>query len=117
MVESGVDPIRVELDDFVRAFEAAYARDGRASIAEFLPPSDSPLHAPVLRELIRVDLEFGWERGCPRALSGYQETFPELQGDPEGMREIARDVSRLRRQAKAGPAPGVSGLLEGPNAL
>src|SRR4051812_48326371 len=113
MTMPGPDPIQADLDDFVRAYEEAYARDGRASIAEFLPPVDSPLRAPVLRELIRVDLEYGWERGCSRGLSEYQEAFPELLGDEEGMGEIARDASRLRRQAKADTGTGVPGVLDG----
>ena len=93
MVEPGVDPIREELDDYVRAYEEAYARDGHASILEFLPPA-VPLRAPVLRELIRVNLEYGWGRGC-RALSYYREAFPELLGDEVGLRQNGRTGRRL----------------------
>ncbi len=94
------DPHRDELDDFVRAFELAYSRNGRAEIAEFLPPPDHSLYAAVLCELIRLDLEFGWERGCPKALSEYQRAFPELEHDRDGLRAIAFEEGRLRRQAE-----------------
>ena len=63
MVRTCEDSGREELDDFVREFELAYARDGRAEIAEFLPPRGHPLRETLLRELIRVDLEYGWETG------------------------------------------------------
>ncbi|MCA1685245.1 MAG: hypothetical protein LC745_04550, partial [Planctomycetia bacterium] len=45
------------LDDYVRAFELAYARRGGAEPAAYLPPVDDPIHGAVLRELVRVDLE------------------------------------------------------------
>ena len=95
------DPNRDELDDFVRAFEQAYSRDGHAEIAKFLPPRDHPLYATVLCELIRLDLEFGWERGCPKTLSEYQRVFPELQRDRDALRAIAFEEDRVRRHARA----------------
>ncbi|MEA2631895.1 MAG: eukaryotic-like serine/threonine-protein kinase, partial [Chloroflexota bacterium] len=109
------DPERDELDDFVRAYEVAYARDGRAEIAEFLPPRDHPSYATVLCELIRVDLEFGWERGCPRSLSEYERAFPELRDDREGLRAISFEESRLRQQAEEGASPVESRRRAGTN--
>ena len=100
MVRLGCDPNRDELDEFVRAFEQAYSRNGHAEIAEFLPPCDHDLHATVLCELIRLDLEFGWERGCPKTLSEYQRVFPELEHDRDGLRAIAFEEDRLRRRAE-----------------
>src|SRR5438067_3294492 len=94
-----------ELDDFVRAFELAYTDRGVADPAAFLPPADHPLHAAVLRELVRVDLEYGWERGRPKELSDYQRAFPSLEGDGEALQEIAYEEFRLRRQAGEDPKP------------
>ena len=88
-----------ELDDYVRAFELAHARRGEADPAAYLPPTGHPLRAAVLRELVRVDLEYGWERGRPRDLSEYLITFPALAADSDGLREIAFEEYRLRRQA------------------
>src|SRR4051794_20601327 len=96
---------REELDDFVRDFEQAYARDGHAEIAGFLPPRGHPLRQALLRELIRVDLEYGWEAGRPRAVSEYLRSFPELWRDPVGMREITYEEFRQRRKAMV-PSPG-----------
>src|SRR6516225_2965409 len=70
-----------EVDAYVWAFERAYADWGGADPAAFLPPSDHPLHSTVLRELVRVDLEYGWDRGCPKELDEYQRSFPVLARD------------------------------------
>jgi len=93
-----------ELDGYVRAFERAYAERGGADPAAFLPAGGHPLHAAVLRELVRVDLEFGWERGCPKNLAGYLRDFPSLSGDRRSLREIAFEEFRLRRQAGQRPS-------------
>ena len=99
------DPNRDELDDLVRAFEQAYSRGGHAEITEFLPPRDHCLYGAVLCELIRLDLEFGWERGCPKDLEEYQRVFPELQHDCDALRAIAFEEDRLRRHAQTRPSP------------
>src|SRR2546430_2259169 len=59
----------MNLDDIIEAYEAAQRRDGDAPLEQFLTPPDHPLYPEVLRELVRVDLEFGWERGTPRPLA------------------------------------------------
>src|SRR5256885_1637687 len=102
------DPNRDELDDFVRAFEQAYSREGHAEIAEFLPPRDHSLYATVLCELIRLDLEFGWEHGCPKTLLEYQRLFPELQRDRDALRAIAFEEDRVRRYAEEDLSPNHS---------
>ncbi len=99
------DPNRDELDDFVRAFELVYLRTGQAEIAEFLPARDHSLYATVLCELIRIDLEFGWERGRPKTLSEYLRAFPELEHDREGLRAIVFEENRLHRQAEERTSP------------
>jgi len=96
---------RDELDNFVRAFEVAHARDGRAEIAEFLPPRNHPLYAVVLCELIRVDLEFGWEWGCPKSLTEYQRAFPNSGQSRRTCGRSAFEESRLRRQSEERAPP------------
>lgn len=99
MVRTSEDSRREELDDLVRDFELAYARDGRAEIGQFLPSRGHPLREALLRELIRVDLEYGWETGRPKAVSVYLRAFPELWRDPVGLREITYEEFRQRRKA------------------
>ncbi len=95
----------LQLDPIIRAYEAAQVRDGQADLVPFLPPEGHALRREALRELIRVDLEYGWERGRPRRLEEYQELFPELQGDLTGLHDIAYEEYRLRLQAGQRPAP------------
>jgi serine/threonine protein kinase/Tfp pilus assembly protein PilF len=94
-----------EVDAYVWAFERAYADWGGADPAAFLPPSDHPLHSTVLRELVRVDLEYGWDRGCPKELDEYQRSFPVLARDRDAFRDIAFEEFRLRRLAGDDPSP------------
>ena len=94
-----------ELDDYVRAFEQAYTQDESADLAGYLPPSDHPLYATVLRELVRVDMEYGWERGFPKSIEDYQRAFPDLTDDRDAIREIAFEEFRLRYQAGQDPSP------------
>jgi DNA-directed RNA polymerase specialized sigma24 family protein len=98
-------PDRGELDDFIRAYEAAQASAGQVDLAAFLPTPDHPLYRQVLRELVRVDLEYGWEHGRPKRLEEYQRLFPELFRDPESVQEIAFEEYRLRQQAGENPGP------------
>jgi serine/threonine protein kinase/Flp pilus assembly protein TadD len=93
------------LDAFIAAFEAARECCRDVDLSGFVPPPGHPLRRPVLRELVRVDLEYGWNQGCPRALADYQRCFPELADDPEGLGEIAFEEQRLRLQAGQPPRP------------
>ena len=80
----------LELDDYVAAYEAARAGNDKADPAAFLPPPEHPLHGDVLRELIRVDLEYAWRSGQRRRLEDYEAAFSHLFHDPEALREIAK---------------------------
>jgi serine/threonine protein kinase/tetratricopeptide (TPR) repeat protein len=93
------------LDDYVEAFESAHQERGGADLKEFLPAAEDPLHRVVLRELIRIDLEFGWESGRARSLEDYRLDFPGLFDDPESLQEIAFEEYRLRRRAGQSPSP------------
>ncbi len=97
------------LDVYVRAFERAYSQHGSADLSAYLPPPDHSLHTAVLRELVRVDMEYAWERGCPRNLDDYRRHFPVLAHDREGLRQIAFEEYRLRHQA--GEAPSTAEYL------
>jgi eukaryotic-like serine/threonine-protein kinase len=94
-----------ELEDVVAAFESARKRDGHLDLSEFLPNLGQPLFGPILAELVRVDLEFGWQQGRPKTLEDYQRQFPELAEDPELWPQIAFEEYRLRRQAGENASP------------
>ncbi len=100
-----VDAGRKTVGDFVEAYEAARLRDGYADIPAFLPHPDDPLYLPVLRELVRVELEYDWERAQPRQLEDYRISFPQLFADRESLQLITFEEYRLRFQAGEGPSP------------
>ncbi len=104
--DGAIPPLAAEeaLDAYVRAFENAYAERGEADPSDFLPPEGDPLRSAVLRELLRVDLEFGWERGRPKNLAEYQRVFPALKADVDGLRQIAFEEYRLRGLAGEDPS-------------
>src|SRR3989442_5549810 len=89
----------LELDSYLAAFEVAAACGTPADPAEFLPDLDHPLYAAVLRELLRVDLEFAWGRGEPRRVEDYRERFPAAFADPAAVHDLAREEYRLRKAA------------------
>ncbi len=93
-----------ELDAFVEAFEAVRS-EGPAEIEEFLPEPTHPLYAEILRELVRIDLEYSWKAGQPRSLEDYQAAFPGLLEDPGAVQELAYEEFRLRHQAGQAPSP------------
>src|SRR4051812_25867029 len=105
MAEAVVPNPASELDSFVAGFEAAQARSEHADLGAFLPSLDHPLYQQVLRELIRVDLEYGWTRGRPQSLEHYLARFPQLTRDADALREVAFEEYRLRRQAGQCPTP------------
>jgi hypothetical protein len=90
----------------VAAFESAQARNATVDLADFLPPRDHPLFLAVLTELIRVDLEFGWDYSSPQRLDDYLARFPEAFRDQSAAEAIAFEECRLRKMAGKDPAPG-----------
>jgi serine/threonine protein kinase/Tfp pilus assembly protein PilF len=95
----------LELNERVEAYESARRRHEEVCLDDFLPATDHPLRKTVLRELIRVDLEYRWESGRPRSVDEYLQLFPELKHDPEGARDIAFEEYRQRQQAGEDPSP------------
>ena len=90
------------LDDFIEAFELAQGQGETPALAAFLPEASHPLYQTVLSELIRVDLEYSWQRGRPKRVDDYRRLFPDLFADPEAVRGITFEEYRLRLQADEG---------------
>jgi serine/threonine protein kinase/Flp pilus assembly protein TadD len=93
--------VQHDLEEFVEAFESAWNRNGQADLASFIPSPDHPRYLEVLRELVRVDLEWCWEHGRPKDLNEYRREFPQLFEDPQAVAEIVFEHDRVRRQAEA----------------
>src|SRR5262249_42197859 len=96
----------LELDQFLEAYEAAQARDGRAELAKFLPAATHPLYREVLRELACLELEYSWNRGRPRGIHDLPGEFPVLLEDADCLQHLTHEEYRLRLQAGDHPDPG-----------
>ncbi len=94
-----------DVHKYVEAYESAHARDGQASIDDHRPPQDHPRRLAILCELIRVELEYRWERGTPDPLEDYRRRFPEVFDDPDLVPALAFEEYRLRLQAGEAPTP------------
>jgi serine/threonine protein kinase/predicted Zn-dependent protease len=105
MVPEATQASELQLDQFVQAYEIAQARTGNTDLKTFLPERDHPLYAAVLCELVRVDLEYAWERGDRKRLDGYLASFPELFEDRDRLHDAAFEEYRLRRLAGEAPSP------------
>jgi serine/threonine protein kinase len=92
-----------ELDDLVEAYEATWAKGEQPDLGDFLPAPAHPLYERALTELIRVDLEYHWNRGQARRLDHYLQRFPDLADQPTALRDIALEEQRLRDQAGSSP--------------
>ncbi len=96
---------RMELDDFIRNYESARARGERVNLETCLPEPSDTLYGPVLRELVRIDLEYNWDSGHPLPLEHYLSSFPALFRDPESLDAITFEEFRLRCLAGENPSP------------
>jgi serine/threonine protein kinase/Flp pilus assembly protein TadD len=92
-----------EIDPFIEAYEESQGRGDVVQIGDFVPETTHPHFAAILCELIRADLEYSWERGQPRSLEHYLSVFPSLRDDAAGLRAVAFEEFRLRRQAGQNP--------------
>jgi eukaryotic-like serine/threonine-protein kinase len=105
MLPAESSPRAKELDDFIQSYESAWADGEPADLKTFLPDSDNPLYIPVLREVVRIDLEYKWDRGRPQPLEEYRSSYPELFLDREALGAITFEEYRLRLQGGEDPKP------------
>ncbi len=92
-----------EAHDILEAFEAAHARSGQADLDQFVPSATHPERLAILAELIRIDMEYGWERGTPTSLEEYRQRYPEIFAAADMLQELAFEEYRLRLQAGERP--------------
>src|SRR5438876_4411663 len=60
------------LADVVERFLQRWEAEPSApAIAAFLPPAPPPLRRLVLVELVKIDLDYRWQRGQPRIVEEY----------------------------------------------
>lgn len=69
-------------ENIVERFELQWRANGDADVAAFLGSSDAHDQMALLIELIKVDLEYRWERGEEARIETYLTRFPQL-GTPD----------------------------------
>jgi serine/threonine protein kinase len=121
------------LDQLIDRFEEAWQRDTPPRLEDFLPPAacarpDSEDLFASLKELIKIDLEYRWQRQLPLAGSGserprlepYLERYPQLRRAEPLVLELLGEEYRIRHcwGDRPGPAeyvqrfPGYAARLE-----
>ncbi len=95
-----------EIETVVESYEDAQARGGRADIAEFLPDREHPQYVEIACELVRVDLEYSFERGQPKRLDDYRSVCCDLFDDRHCLEQAAFEEYRLRHRSGELVTPG-----------
>ncbi|RPI75217.1 MAG: hypothetical protein EHM42_15515, partial [Planctomycetaceae bacterium] len=88
-----------DLNAVIDAFERCQSQSGPVDFAEFLPARANPRFEAIALELVRVDIEYSWNRRLPRSLDDYRRQIPELFVDPRDRALIAFEEYRQRRRA------------------
>jgi serine/threonine protein kinase/WD40 repeat protein len=85
MSAENTDPLALAewIDQVADAFEGAWIHGPPPQIADALGTATGETRAALLRELLKIDLEYRWRSGDRRYLEDYLAEFPELLG-PEG---------------------------------
>jgi serine/threonine protein kinase/Flp pilus assembly protein TadD len=87
------------IGEIVDAYEEARSNGSEADLASFAPADDHPEFLAIVCELVRVDLEYQWERGHQLRLEAYSDKFPKLFESHELVNVMAYEEFRLRLQA------------------
>lgn len=91
--------LQFSLNTAVGAFELKMESGQECCVTElenFLPPLNHCEYRDTLVELVRVDLEYGWNRGTPKALDEYLQHFPELKNQPHMLDAVCFEEHRQK---------------------
>jgi serine/threonine protein kinase/tetratricopeptide (TPR) repeat protein len=100
-----INALGSDLDSIVDAFEAARAASSGVRIEECAPPSDHPHYREIVAELLRVDLEWQWERGDRPTLESYRQRFGDVLSEPLWLERLAYEEYRQRCAAGEATSP------------
>ena len=83
----------------VDQFEQARNDSDVVDLRSYLPGEEEAHYTEAATELVRVDLEYHWNKGELRRLADYRQLMPLLFEDPNSLNEVAFEEYRLRRQS------------------
>lgn len=95
LAEVHFDPDAARVADFERTIQS----EGGADLRLFLPPRSAADYLDTLVELVRVDLEWRWDRGTPKGADEYLRQFPELAALKTAVAAVAFEEYRARLRA------------------
>lgn len=95
----------LEIDHYLEVFEKAQQDATGIDFRNYLPPREHRLYDAILKEVIRVDLEYQSQLGMPKTLDDYRRAVPEFFLNPEAVREVAFEDYRQRRERGERPSP------------
>lgn len=93
-----------EVEQYLAAFEAAWAQGSDPDLTDFLPERSHRLYLTVLRELVCVEMEMALGHGQPRSVADYCDRFPELFADPLSRAALTEQERRLRAEIQTQPS-------------
>lgn len=85
-----------KFDSIIDRFEESLASGKRDAILHNLPPDEHPDRERIISELIRIDLEYGFEHLQIRNPAWYEKRFPDLFKKPGFRQEIQFEHNRLK---------------------
>src|SRR5438105_10837963 len=96
--ETGTASTASRLEQFVRAFEEAWARGERPQLVNFLSSVRKEERCRALVELALAELELRLKAGEPARAEDYLACFGELAADPAAAVSLIAAEYRLRRR-------------------
>src|SRR5262249_22266157 len=105
--------LRDWVDEVADRFDAAWQRGPRPHIAAFLGDEAGERRTALLRELVKIDLEYRWKAGESPDLEDYRAELPELAG-PDGTLpdDLVHYARKLRQELGGGDADATAPLPE-----
>ena len=92
-----------QVETFIERWEKG---DSTPQLADFLPDESGPLRQLALVELIKVDLEYRWQRcDLEKRLEAYADEFPELKSEGGMPCDLIFEEYHVRCSAGDGPDP------------
>ena len=105
--EFGTTPAPRTLGDsaanLLESFERRRPADSDALDGVRLPAPGHPDRVAAIVELVRLDLEYGWDAGRPTPLSDYLGRYPELGADPAALAQVEFEERRQRANHSGEP--------------
>jgi serine/threonine protein kinase len=103
------EPATVALNALVEQADALLAAwqgdDLPPDLNQFLPGEPAALRQLVLKELVKIDLEYRWQHhDMPKQVEEYLEEFPDLAEDGEVPCDLIYEEFHIRRQCEDPPS-------------